>query len=65
MVPGEQDTHEAGEMLNHASHLKREERKRMVKEAIREVVEEERMESFLKSIPPLSEREGKDSQKIW
>ena len=36
-----------------------------MKEAIKETIEEERIESFLRSIPPVSEDEMDDIKKIY
>jgi len=45
--------------------MNKEELKKIIKEAIKEVVEEERIESFLKSIPPVSKQEKEEISKLY
>jgi len=45
--------------------MNKEELKKIIKEAIKEVVEEERIESFLKSIPPVSKQEMEEINKLY
>ena len=45
--------------------MNKEELKKIIKEAVREAVEEERMENFLKSIPPISKQEIEDISKLY
>ena len=45
--------------------MDREELKRIVKEAIKEVIEEEKMEAFLKSISLISNEEMEDINKLY
>jgi len=45
--------------------INRNEFKMIVKEAIKEVIEEERIGSFLKSISPVSKEEMKDINKLY
>jgi len=45
--------------------MNREELKRIVKEAIKEVIEEEKMEAFLKSISLISNEEMEDINKLY
>jgi len=45
--------------------MNKKELKKIIKEAVREVIEEERMESLLKSIPPVSKQEMEDINKMY
>ena len=45
--------------------IDREELKKIVKEAIKEVIEEEKIESLLKSIPPVSKEEMEDIDRLY
>jgi len=45
--------------------MNREELKKIVKEAIKEVIEEEKMEAFLKSISVISNEEMEDINKLY
>jgi len=45
--------------------IDREELKKIVKEAIKEVMEEEKIEGFLKSILPVSKEEMEDINKLY
>ena len=44
--------------------MNKEELKKIIKEAIKEIVEEERMENFLKSIPSVSKQEMEEINKL-
>jgi 20S proteasome alpha/beta subunit len=46
-------------------NMNREELKKIVKEAIKEVIEEEKMEAFLKSISVISNEEMEDINKLY
>jgi len=45
--------------------MDKEELKRIIKEAIKETIEEERMDSLLKSVPPVSKEEMEDITKMY
>jgi len=45
--------------------MNKEELKKIIKEALKEVVEEERIENFLKPIPPVSKQEMEEINKLY
>jgi len=45
--------------------MNKEELKKIIKEALKEAVEEERMENFLKPIPPVSKQEMEEINKLY